>query len=81
MPDRLKAIFFDVGNTLLFPRRERIFSSLRERKVVPSLEQLQALERRTKSEFDAILQQDVQGGPRLLVSLLLSSAGGAGYCR
>ena len=58
MPDKLKAIFFDVGNTLLFPRRERIFGPLRERNFAPSLEQLQALERRTKHEFDAIMQQD-----------------------
>jgi len=58
MSDRLKAIFFDVGSTLLFPSQERIFGPLRERKVVPSLEQLQALERRTKNEYDAILQRD-----------------------
>ena len=58
MPDRLKAIFFDVGSTLLFPSQEHIFGPLRQRKVVPSLEQLQALERRTKNEYDAILQQD-----------------------
>lgn len=59
MPERLKAIFFDVGNTLLFPSRERIFGPLRERNFAPSLEQLQALERRTKNEFDAIV---LQGG-------------------
>lgn len=57
MPDRLKAIFFDVGNTLLFPRQERIFRSLRGN-VAPSLEQLRAIERRTKNEFDALMQQD-----------------------
>ncbi len=60
MSDRLKAIFFDVGSTLLFPSQERIFGPLRERTVVPSLEQLQALERSTKNEYDAILQQDVR---------------------
>ena len=54
MRDRPKAIFFDVGNTLLFPSQERIFGPLRERKVAPSLEQLRAIERKTKNEFDAI---------------------------
>src|SRR5713101_8657437 len=62
MSDRLKAIFFDVGSTLLFPSQERIFGPLRERKVVPSLEQLQALERRTKNEYDAILQHRADRG-------------------
>jgi len=44
-------IFFDVGNTLLFPNRDRILAPLPEEKR-PSLEAWQALERRTKKEFD-----------------------------
>jgi len=44
-------IFFDVGNTLLFPNRARMLSPLAEEKH-PSLAQWQALERRTKLEFD-----------------------------
>jgi len=44
-------IFFDVGNTLLFPNRARMLAPLAERKH-PSLAQWQALERRTKQEFD-----------------------------
>ena len=44
-------IFFDVGNTLLFPNRERILAPLPEQKH-PSLAEWQALERRTKEEFD-----------------------------
>lgn len=44
-------IFFDVGNTLLFPNRARMLAPLPEEKH-PSLEQWQALERRTKAEFD-----------------------------
>ena len=45
-------IFFDVGNTLLFPNRARMLEPLpRDRH--PSLAQWQALERRTKQEFDA----------------------------
>ena len=48
---KCRYIFFDVGNTLLFPNRERILAPLAaERR--PSLEQWQALERRTKREFD-----------------------------
>jgi HAD superfamily hydrolase (TIGR01509 family) len=44
-------IFFDVGNTLLFPNRSRILAPLPKEKH-PSLEAWQALERRTKKEFD-----------------------------
>jgi putative hydrolase of the HAD superfamily len=54
----VEAVFFDVGNTLLFPNRPRILAPLHARKVVPSLEQLHAMERRTKKEFDALVQQD-----------------------
>jgi HAD superfamily hydrolase (TIGR01509 family) len=44
-------IFFDVGNTLLFPNRPRLLAPLPKEKH-PSLESWQALERRTKKEFD-----------------------------
>lgn len=44
-------IFFDVGNTLLFPNRARMLAPL-PREKHPSLEAWQALERRTKKEFD-----------------------------
>lgn len=44
-------IFFDVGNTLLFPNRPRMLAPLPSEKH-PSLEAWQALERRTKKEFD-----------------------------
>lgn len=44
-------IFFDVGNTLLFPNRAQILASLPQEKH-PTLAQWQALERRTKQEFD-----------------------------
>lgn len=46
-----RTIFFDVGNTLLFPNRQRILSSL-PAKLHPTLSQWQALERKTKEEFD-----------------------------
>ena len=44
-------VFFDVGNTLLFPNRARMLAPLAAGKH-PSLEEWQALERRTKQEFD-----------------------------
>lgn len=44
-------IFFDVGNTLLFPNRARMLAPLAA-EMHPSLEEWQALERRTKQEFD-----------------------------
>lgn len=44
-------IFFDVGNTLLFPNRARMLAPLPEARH-PSLQTWQALERRTKHEFD-----------------------------
>jgi HAD superfamily hydrolase (TIGR01509 family) len=44
-------IFFDVGNTLLFPNRDRILAPLATDKH-PTIEQWRALERRTKKEFD-----------------------------
>ena len=48
---KCRFIFFDVGNTLLFPNRARILAPLPAYRH-PSLEQWQALERRTKQEFD-----------------------------
>ncbi len=44
-------IFFDVGNTLLFPNRTRILAPL-PAETHPTIEAWQALERRTKHEFD-----------------------------
>jgi len=45
-------VFFDVGNTLLFPNRPRILAPLPPDRH-PTLDEWQALERRTKQEFDA----------------------------
>ena len=50
----VKVIFFDVGNTLLFPNRDRIHAPLAERGFHPDPEHLRDLERRTKNQFDAI---------------------------
>lgn len=44
-------IFFDVGNTLLFPNRARMLAPLPAEQH-PTLAAWQALERRTKQEFD-----------------------------
>src|SRR5258708_23732160 len=48
---KLRYIFFDVGNTLLFPNRARMLAPLPPDRH-PTLESWQALERRTKHEFD-----------------------------
>jgi HAD superfamily hydrolase (TIGR01509 family) len=48
---KLRFIFFDVGNTLLFPNRARMLAPLPEDRH-PTLERWHALERRTKKEFD-----------------------------
>ena len=51
----VKVIFFDVGNTLLFPNRNRIHAPLIERGFHPDDEHLRDLERRTKNQFDAMM--------------------------
>jgi HAD superfamily hydrolase (TIGR01509 family) len=48
---KCRFIFFDVGNTLLFPNRARILAPLPQDRH-PTLDAWQALERRTKQEFD-----------------------------
>jgi putative hydrolase of the HAD superfamily len=52
-----RVIFFDVGNTLLFPNRAKMLAPISSDRH-PTLEEWQALERRTKQEFD----QDMQAG-------------------
>ena len=57
-----RVVFFDVGNTLLFPNRARILAPLPERHH-PTLDQWQNLERRTKREFDKlVLEGEVDHG-------------------
>ena len=59
---RRRFIFFDVGNTLLFPNRTRMLAPLPADRH-PSLEVWQALERRTKHEFDqGLLHGNVDHG-------------------
>jgi len=50
-----RVLFFDVGNTLLFPNRAKMLDSIALDRH-PTLEQWQALERRTKNEFDRGMQ-------------------------
>jgi len=57
MPSQPKTIFFDVGNTLLFPDRAHILAPLEKLGGATSLEQWQAVERITKRRFDQALQQ------------------------
>ncbi len=52
---KVKAIFFDVGNTLLFPNRERIHAPLTERGFTPDADLLRDLECRTKNQFDGMM--------------------------
>jgi HAD superfamily hydrolase (TIGR01509 family) len=54
----VKFIFFDVGNTLLFPNRNRIHAPLVERGLTPDINLLRNLERRIKNQFDARLAKD-----------------------
>jgi putative hydrolase of the HAD superfamily len=55
MNSKLKFIFFDVGNTLLFPNRERIHKPLAERGFILDVERLRDLECRTKTQFDGMM--------------------------
>ncbi|MGA2022859.1 MAG: HAD family hydrolase [Candidatus Sulfotelmatobacter sp.] len=50
-----RVIFFDIGNTLLFPNRTKMLAPIVSERH-PTLAQWQALERRTKTEFDQGMQ-------------------------
>jgi HAD superfamily hydrolase (TIGR01549 family) len=57
-----RVIFFDVGNTLLFPNRATMLAPLSADRH-PTLEQWQFLERKTKQEFDQGMQSgDIDHG-------------------
>jgi FMN phosphatase YigB (HAD superfamily) len=51
----VSTIFFDVGNTLLFPNRERIHAPLATRGFDPPPKQLRDLERLIKNQFDTMM--------------------------
>src|SRR5271154_104847 len=50
-----RVIFFDLGNTLLFPNRAKMLAPISSDRH-PTLDQWLALERRTKNEFDQGMQ-------------------------
>lgn len=58
MDSKVKVIFFDVGNTLLFPNRVRIHAPLTQRGFTPNAEHLRDLECRTKNRFDGMMIAD-----------------------
>lgn len=58
MNSKIKFIFFDVGNTLLFPNRERIHAPLTERGIALDSEHLRDLECRTKNQFDGMMTKN-----------------------
>ncbi len=51
-----RALFFDVGNTLLFLNRSKALRSLHARDIFPSEEQLRTIERQTKHQFDSPIE-------------------------
>jgi HAD superfamily hydrolase (TIGR01509 family) len=58
MNSKVKVIFFDVGNTLLFPNRERIHAPLIECGFKPDAGHLRQLECRTKNKFDGMMTKN-----------------------
>lgn len=54
----ITALFFDVGNTLLFPNRERMLLPLHEKGVFPAEELQREVERETKRAFDELQEKD-----------------------
>lgn len=77
MTRRPNAIFFDVGNTLLFPNRDLILIPLRDRGISPTIEQWHAIERKTKKEFDSQMRTGTvdHGFWHLFYTHLLSELG------
>ena len=51
---QLRTIFFDVGNTLLFPDLGRMLVPLHQRGAFPDENQWYSVERQTKQEFDQV---------------------------
>lgn len=74
----IEVLFFDVGNTLLFPNRKKMLRSLHDRQVFPSEELLQSIERETKQQFDALVESHSavdHGFWRMFYSRLLNELG------
>jgi HAD superfamily hydrolase (TIGR01509 family) len=58
MTSELKAVFFDVGNTLLFPNRASILAPLDAAQITSSLARWHEIERATKKKFDDLIERD-----------------------
>ena len=74
----LKALFFDVGNTLLFPSREKLLPGLHKQGIFPTEDLLHKVERQTKHEFDSLLEGNSgvdRGFWRIYYSHLLEQLG------
>ena len=74
----LKALFFDVGNTLLFPNREKMLRGLHKQGIFPTEDLLHKVERQTKHEFDSLLEGNSgvdRGFWRIYYSHLLEQLG------
>ncbi len=56
MPQNVRFVFFDVGNTLLFANRPRILEPLQQRNISPTEELLRKLEGEVKNKFDDIVE-------------------------
>jgi len=54
----LKNIFFDVGNTLLFPNHGRILAPLHAKGIVPTPDVLEDTERSTKQAYDRLVENN-----------------------
>lgn len=50
----IKALFFDVGNTLLFPNHSEMLKPLHKRGIFPAPQLLRKIECSTKKEFDSL---------------------------
>src|SRR5215831_8256778 len=60
MSSALQAIFFDIGNTLLFPNLDRILAPLDPPKLAASRERWHEIERAAKKKFDDLVAQGGQ---------------------
>lgn len=74
---KYEVVLFDVGNTLLFPNWERILAPLTCRGLSVSQNQLHAIERKTKKDFDqsAVSGRIDHGFWQLFYSHLLDTLG------
>src|SRR5260370_25011494 len=51
-----KALLFEVGNTIFFPKRKKMLRGLHKQGILPTEDLLHKIERQTKHEFDSLLE-------------------------